>query len=98
MTNYKVIVYTEIHPTVLNTIILALNYRNVHINTINQEESIIKGINKYTLDTMSQNENMPNVIRQVEKYVYVLKAYLSSSVDEVISEEKERELLKNYLN
>ena len=98
MKNYKVIVYTEIHPTVLNTIILALNYRNVDISTINQEESIIEGINKYTLDITSENKNMPNVIRQVEKYVYVLKAYLLNSIDEVISEEKEKKLLKNYIN
>lgn len=98
MKNYRLTIFAEDYASVLDTIISAMTYRNVSVMNVLAEESSVKGINKFTVDTVTNNSNMNNVVRQLEKNVYILKALLLKDNSKTVCAHEEQKILSNFIN
>ncbi len=74
MKDYTITVLSENHASVLERLTTTLNYRHVRINSLKKEQNQEQDLSCYTLSVSTENENMTNVLRQIEKNVHILKA------------------------
>ena len=83
---YTVTVFSENTVGILNLISIVYTRRSINVEGISASPSSIPGIFKTTVLSYSDRETMEKVVAQIEKAIYVVKAFLYTD-DEIIHQE-----------
>lgn len=83
---FTVAVFSENQVGLLNQISIIYTRRSLNIESLSVSPSSIKGVHKFTITTWSDRETMEKVIKQIEKRIEVLKAFLYTDDDIVYQE------------
>ena len=78
---FTVAVFSENQVGLLNQISIIYTRRSLNIESLSVSPSSIKGVHKFTITTWSDRETMEKVIKQIEKRIEVLKAFLYTDDD-----------------
>jgi len=85
-TLYTVTVYTENMVGLLNQIAIIFTRRHINIESLTVSKSSLPGIHKFTISVETDKELIVKVVKQIEKRIDVLKAFLYTD-NEIIFEE-----------
>jgi acetolactate synthase-1/3 small subunit len=86
-TLYTITIFSENTVGVLNQISTIFTRRQLNIETLSVSPSAITGIHKFTITTLSNDEEvMKKLARQIDKRVDILKAYYNTDEDLVFQE------------
>ncbi|MCH5319974.1 MAG: acetolactate synthase small subunit [Paramuribaculum sp.] len=83
---YTITVFTENHVGLMNQLSIIFTRRNLNLESVSASPCSIPGVHKMTLTCYSDRETLEPVIKQIEKRVEVLKAFLFTN-DELIYQE-----------
>lgn len=83
---YTMAVFSENTVGILNLISIVYTRRSINIESITASATAIPGIYKTTVLSYSDRETMEKVVAQIEKAIYVVKAYIFTD-DEIIHQE-----------
>lgn len=83
---YIITVFSENKVGLLSQITTVFTCRNVNIESLTTSESALTGIHKFTIVVNTQPDQVEKLVKQIEKKVDVLKAFLYTP-DEVIQQE-----------
>lgn len=83
---YTLSVFSENTVGILNLISIVYTRRSINIEGISASETSIPGIFKTTVLSYSDRETMEKVVAQIEKAIYVVKAFLYTD-DQIIHQE-----------
>ncbi len=83
---FTLTIYSENRVGILNQITSVFTKRHINIESMTTSESAIEGIHKFTIVIFSTREGVEILVKQVEKRIDVLKAYVFSQ-DEIIYQE-----------
>lgn len=83
---FTVTVYSENCVGILNQVSIIFTRRCLNIEDVSASHCSIPDIHKLTLTTWSDRETMEKVVRQIEKRIDVIKAFLYSDEDIVYQE------------
>ena len=83
---YILTVFSENKVGILNQITPVLPCRNVNIESLTTSESAVAGIHRFTIVVNTDPEKVEKMVRQIEKRVEVLKAFVHTP-DEVVQQE-----------
>ena len=92
-TLYTVTVYSENQVGLLNQISIIFTRRQLNIESLSVSGSAIEGVHKFTITTYSDRETMEKLVKQIEKRIDVLRAFLKNDFaffytdDEIIFQE-----------
>ena len=73
-TLYTLLVYSENIAGILNQITAVFTRRQVNIESLNVSASSIPGLHKYTITAWSNEDQITEITRQIEKKIDVVKA------------------------
>ncbi len=85
-TLYTIIIYSEHHVGLLNQISIIFTRRCLNIETISAGLSTRPDIHKITITCRSNSEMMDKVVKQIEKRIDVIKAFVYTDDDLVYQE------------
>jgi len=86
-TLYTITIFSENTVGVLNQITTIFTRRQLNIETLSVSPSAIRGIHKFTITTISDDEEvMKKLVRLIDKRVDILKAYYNTNEDLVHQE------------
>lgn len=83
---YIITVFSENKVGLLSQITTVFTCRNVNIESITASESALNGIHKYTIVVDTEPELVEKLVKQIEKKIDVLKAFVFTP-DEVVQQE-----------
>ena len=83
---YTLAVFSENTVGILNLISIVYTRRSINVESISASETVEPGIFKTTVLSYSDRETMEKVVAQIEKAIYVVKAYLFTD-DEIVHQE-----------
>ena len=83
---YTLAVFSENTVGILNLITIVFTRRSISMESISASATVLPGIYKTTVLAYSDRETMEKVIAQIEKAIYVVKAFLFTE-DEIIHQE-----------
>lgn len=83
---YTVTVFSENQVGLLNQISIIYTRRGVNIESLTVSPSSIEGIHKFTITSWSDRPLMEKIVKQIEKRIDVLKAFLYTD-DEIVYQE-----------
>lgn len=83
---YIITVFSENKVGLLSQITTVFTCRNVNIESLTTSESALPGIHKFTIVVCSNPEQIDQLVKQIEKKIDVLKAFVYTS-DQVIQQE-----------
>ena len=83
---YTLAVFSENTVGILNLISIVYTRRSINVESISASETAIPGIFKTTVVSYSDRDTMEKVVAQIEKAIYVVKAYLFTD-DQIIHQE-----------
>jgi len=83
---YTIIIFSENTVGLLNQITVIFTRRQLNIETLSVSPSAIKGIHKFTITTITTEDLIDKVVKQIDKRVDILKAYYNTDEDLVIQE------------
>jgi acetolactate synthase I/III small subunit len=83
---FTLTIFSENRVGMLNQITTVFTRRHINIESLTTSESAIHGIHKYTIVVNSSREDVDSLVKQIEKRIDVLKAYVFSD-DEIIYQE-----------
>lgn len=83
---FTLTIYSENRVGLLSQITTVFTRRHINIESLTTSESAIKGIHKFTIVVYSTQEDIEKLVKQIEKRIDVLKAYVFSE-DEVVHQE-----------
>ena len=83
---YTLAVFSENTVGILNLITIVFTRRSINMESISASATVLPGIYKTTVLAYSDRETMEKVISQIEKAIYVVKAFLYTD-DEIIHQE-----------
>lgn len=83
---YTLAIFSENTVGILNLISIVYTRRSINIESISASTTAIPGITKTTVLSYSDRETMEKVIAQIEKAIYVVKAFLFTD-DEIVHQE-----------
>jgi acetolactate synthase-1/3 small subunit len=83
---FTISLFTENHIGLLNQITIILTRRQINIESITASESAVQGIHKLTIVVNSTRELVEKIVKQFEKLIDVLKAFVHVR-DEIIFQE-----------
>ncbi len=96
MNRYTIAIYAEADESVMDMIVSTLSYRNVRVVAIECAPSSVESVDRYLVDIAAENPNIENVIRQVEKWAFILRVVECDKG--AIDAEMEMKILENYIN
>lgn len=85
-TLYTITVFTENHVGLMNQLSIIFTRRNLNLESISASPCSIPGVHKMTLTCYSDRETLEPVIKQIEKRIEVLRAFLFTD-EELIYQE-----------
>ena len=80
---FTVTVFTENQAGLLNQISVIFYRRGLNIESLSVSPSSIEGIHKFTITCLSIRAMMERVVKQIEKRIDVLRAFLYTD-DEIV--------------
>lgn len=83
---FTLTIYSENRVGILNQITTVFTKRHINIESLTTSESAIEGIHKFTIVVYSNPEAIGTLVKQIEKRIDVLKAYVFSQ-DEIVFQE-----------
>ena len=83
---FTVTVYAENHIGILSRIAIIFSRRKINIESLNTSPSEIEGIHRFNIVIHESEEVVQKLVRQIEKQIDVLKAYLNTN-EEIIWQE-----------
>lgn len=83
---YTLAVFSENTVGIINLISIVYTRRSISIESISASTTAIPGVYKTTVLSYSDRETMEKVVSQIEKAIYVIKAYLFTD-DEIVHQE-----------
>lgn len=83
---YNISVFTENHIGLLNRITVIFTRRHLNIESLTTSESELEGVFRYTIVVKTTREQVDKVVRQIEKLIDVLKAFVYEDEDVVFQE------------
>ena len=83
---YTISVYTENQVSLLHQISMIFSRRCLNIESLSVSACSIEGVHKFTITCVSTREMMEHVVKQIEKRIDVLKAFLHTD-DEIVFQE-----------
>lgn len=83
---YTLAVFSENTVGIINLISIVYTRRSINVESISASSTAIPGIYKTTVLSYSDRETMEKVVAQIEKAIYVVKAYLFTD-DEIVHQE-----------
>lgn len=83
---YTLAVFSENTVGILNLISIVYTRRSINIDSISASATAIPGIYKTTVLSHSDRETMEKVVSQIEKAIYVVKAFLFTD-DQIVHQE-----------
>lgn len=83
---YTIAVFSENTVGILNLISIVFTRRSINIESISASATAVPGIYKTTVLAHSDRETIEKVIAQIEKAIFVVKAFLFTD-DEIIHQE-----------
>lgn len=91
---YVLTIFSENHVGLLSQIATVFTCRNINIESLTTVRSAVEGIHRFTITVNTDNDRMDNLVKQIEKKIEVLKAFVCQP-DEQMADE--RELLKEFV-
>ena len=85
-TEYIITVFSENKVGLLSQITTVFTCRNVNIESLTTSESALAGIHKFTIVVYTEPDKIEKLVKQIEKKVDVLKAFVYTP-DEVVQQE-----------
>lgn len=86
MKEYIITVFSENKVGLLSQITTVFTCRNVNIESLTTSESALAGIHKFTIAVNAEPDQVEKLVKQIEKKVDVLNAYVYTP-DEVVQQE-----------
>ncbi|MCH5227875.1 MAG: acetolactate synthase small subunit [Muribaculaceae bacterium] len=83
---YTLAVFSENTVGIINLISIVYTRRSINIESIAASATAIPGVYKTTVLSYSDRETMEKVVSQIEKAIYVIKAYLFTD-EEIVHQE-----------
>ncbi|MBD5278822.1 MAG: acetolactate synthase small subunit [Bacteroides sp.] len=83
---FTITLYTENRVTLLHQISMIFSRRCLNIDSITASPCAIPGVHKYTITCHSTRSMLEHVVRQMEKRIDVIKAYIFTD-DEILYQE-----------
>jgi len=83
---YIITVFSENKVGLLSQITTVLTQRSINIESLTVSESALQGIHKFTIMVRTNPDLIEKVVKQIEKKIDVLKAFVYTQ-DEVIQQE-----------
>lgn len=83
---YILTVFSENKVGMLSQITTVFTCRNVNIESLTTSESSLPGIHKFTIVVITDPENIEKLVKQIEKKVEILKAFVYTPA-EVVQQE-----------
>ncbi len=83
---FTISVFSENSVGVLNQVTIIFTRRNINIESISTGTTSIPGIHKITITANSTRHAMEKVVKQIEKRIDIIKAYLHTD-DEIVYQE-----------
>ncbi len=83
---YIITVFSENKVGLLSQITTVFTCRNVNIESLTVSESALPGIHKFTIVVYTEPDQIEKLVKQIEKKVDVLKAFVYTP-DEVVQQE-----------
>lgn len=83
---FTISVFTENNIGLLNHITVVFTRRNLNINSLTTSESEIKGIFRFTITIRTTRDTVEKLIKQLEKIVDVIKAFVHEEKDIITQE------------
>lgn len=83
---YTISVYTENRVTLLHQISMIFSRRCLNIDSLTVSACSIEGVHKFTITCRSNRSMMQHVVKQIEKRIDVIKAFLLTD-DEILFQE-----------
>ncbi len=83
---YIITIFSENKVGLLNQVTTIFTCRNINIESVTASESAISGIHRYTIVVHTDQEKIEKVVKQIEKKVDVIKAYVYT-LDQVVQQE-----------
>lgn len=83
---FKLSVFTENMPGMLNRVTIIFTRRKINIESLNVQESEVKGVSKFKIVIHINEAQIIKITKQLEKQVDVLKAYYHSESDMLLQD------------
>jgi acetolactate synthase-1/3 small subunit len=83
---YTISVYTENFVGMLHRVTSVFTKRKLNIESLNTSASEVKGIHRFTISVITSKELAEVVVKQLEKQVDVLGAYVNKEEDTIFQE------------
>lgn len=83
---FTLAVFSENTVGILNLISIVFSRRGINVESISASATVIPGITKTTILAFSDRDTMEKVVAQIEKAIFVVKAFLFVD-DEIIHQE-----------
>ena len=83
---FTVSIFTENTIGMLNRITIIFTRRHLNIDSITASETEVKNVHRYTIVLRTNSEQIDKVVRQIDKLIDVLKAFVHED-DEVVHQE-----------
>ena len=83
---YTLSIFTENQIGLLNRVTIIFTRRHLNIESITASESEIRDVHRYTIVLNASRDQVDKVVRQIEKLVEVLKAFVHEE-EEVVHQE-----------
>lgn len=84
--DYVLTIFSENKVGLLNQITTVFTCRDINIESLTTSESAINGIHKFTIVVNTDSERVEKLVKQIEKKIDVLKAFVFTP-DEVVQQE-----------
>ncbi|MCB0642429.1 MAG: acetolactate synthase small subunit [Phaeodactylibacter sp.] len=85
-TEYTITVFSENNTGLLQRIVTVFTRRHINIESMTVSQSSMKGIHRFTIVVIMDQEKIENLVAQIEKQVDVLKAFYYTE-DEIVHQE-----------
>lgn len=95
---FKLSVFTENMPGMLNRVTIIFTRRKINIESLNVQESEVKGISRFKIVVTTSEEQIIKITKQLEKQVDVLKAYYHSESDMLLQDLAVSKFAENSIN
>ena len=83
---FTITVFTENQVSLLHQISMVFSRRCLNIESLTVSACSIPGVHKFTITCKSEREMMEHVVKQIEKRIDVLRAFLHTD-DEIVFQE-----------
>jgi len=95
---FKLSVFTENMPGMLNRVTIIFTRRKINIERLNVQESEVKGVSKFKIVIHTSEAQIMKITKQLEKQVDVLKAYYHSESDMLLQDLAVSKIAQNSIN